>query len=148
MAPEDDFWTRKRKEEEAEERERELEKEREEREGAKRQKLGFFGQPVAEETTGQFDDLLHEATVLIEQLNHLYNQFKTGLLMLPPTEKRSRLNHIMKMLTQAAKPTPATRFKFGSIQASYEAHCARWDKLLQDLESGKIKRTAGPKRGR
>jgi hypothetical protein len=145
MAP-DDFWARKRRQEEEEAEEREKEKEREEREAKKNKLLGVTdgSGKVRADTIG---NLAKEATLLIEQLNHLYNQFRAGVLALPPVEKRSRLNQTMNLLTLAPKATPAERFQFSSVHASYEANCSRWDKMMHDIESGKIKKTAGPKRG-
>jgi hypothetical protein len=141
----DDFWARKRKQEEEEAAELELSKERAARESAKQKKLGL-SKAAVEPTAGRFEDLIQEAPILIEQLNHLYNQFRTGLLTLPPNEKRGRLAHIIKMLIIAPKPTPTNRFQFSSVLASYDSHCLRWDKMLSDLESGKIKRVTGSKR--
>lgn len=145
----DDLWSRKRREEEEEEREREEAKERAEREAKAKVKLGLTTSFSRSETVSDsFDNLVREAPILIEQLNHLYTQFAAGVLSMPPREVRSRLDHMLILLTSAHKPTPASRFRFQGIQASYASHCARWDKLLHDVESGKIRRIAGPKNAR
>jgi hypothetical protein len=134
MAP-DDFWTRKRREEEKEE----AEKERAEFEAKSRKKLGLAG-PSSAPVSAQFSDLVREIPTVIEQLNHLYSQFISGVVNLPPREVRGRLDQMMVLLTNMAKPTPASRFHFQSVQSSYVTHCERWDKMMRGLESGKVKR--------
>jgi hypothetical protein len=145
MAP-DDFWARKRREEEKAEEERARELERAGREESRNKKLGL-NRTAAPTGPAPFAEQVKEATVLIEQLNHLYNQFKTGVMALPPSEKRARLAHLVTQMIQAPKTTPSDRFQFASLHATYEAHVSKWDKLIHDLETGKIKRFTGPKRG-
>jgi hypothetical protein len=146
MAP-DDFWTRKRREEEKEQREAE---ERADEEARKKKAAAASGRPVSpsSDTSGalSFDELLRRATVLIDQLEHLYRQFTVGVLARPPVEERSRLDGMITQMTHATKGSTADRFKFSGVLQSYNTHKARWDKLLADVESGKIKRVAGPKK--
>ena len=85
---------------------------------------------------------------LIAQVNSLYNQFVAGAETRPPLERRKQLDEIMAALQGFSKPTPAYQFRYTTLNASYLTHRDRWDKLIMDLESGKIKRTAGPKSGR
>jgi hypothetical protein len=145
MAP-DDFWSRKRREEEKEEREAEERAEEEER---KRKQAARTGKPVqSSDDSGAlpFDELLRRASVLIDQLEHLYRQFAVGVLARPPVEERSRLDQLMTHLSHTQKASTTDRFKFSGVLQSYTTHKSRWDKLLADVESGKIKRVAGPKR--
>jgi hypothetical protein len=135
----DDLWARKRREEEEEARELESAKERADQQAKSNKKLGFTG-TVATPISNQFAELIREAPILIEQLNHLYQQFINGVLSLPPREVRARLDHMMVVLMNDAKPTPTSRFQFSAVQASYASHCERWDKMLRGLESGKLKR--------
>jgi hypothetical protein len=53
---------------------------------------------------------------------------------------------MITQMTHATKASTADRFKFSGVLQSYNTHKARWDKLLADVESGKIKRVAGPKK--
>jgi hypothetical protein len=145
MVP-DDFWSRKRREEEKEEREAEERADAEER---RRKLAALKGRPaeVAEDSGAiPFDEQLRRATVLIDQLEHLYRQFAVGVLMRPPVEERSRLDQMMTHISHAPKASTTDRFRFSGVLQSYTTHKSRWDKLLADIESGKIKRVAGPKR--
>jgi hypothetical protein len=141
----DDFWTRRRKEEEREEEEA---RERAEMEALKRKQSPAVGAKTAEKPLPtQFDELIKRAPVLIDQLEHLYRQFVAGVLSRPPVEERARLDQLLAQLTLSGKSTAADRFRFSSILQTYNTHKGRWDKLLSDVETGKIKRVAGPRKG-
>ncbi|MFL5813111.1 MAG: hypothetical protein ACJ763_05995 [Bdellovibrionia bacterium] len=146
MAP-DDFWSRKRREEEKEQREAE---ERADEEARKKKHASTTapGRAASTDSSGalSFDELLRRATVLIDQLEHLYRQFTVGILARPPVEERARLDGMITQMTHATKGSTADRFKFSGVLQSYNTHKQRWDKLLADVESGKIKRVAGPKK--
>jgi hypothetical protein len=85
---------------------------------------------------------------MIEQLNNLYNQYIAGVDTHPPIERRKQLDQMMALLQGMAKPGPAYQFRYMTLNASYVTHRERWDRLMKDLESGKLKRIAGPKRNR
>lgn len=86
------------------------------------------------------------AEPMIEQLNNLYNQYVAGVDTHPPHERRKQLDQIMALLQGMAKPGPAYQFRYMTLNASYVTHRERWDRLMKDLETGRIKRVAGPKR--
>ena len=140
MAQEDDIWKRRRQREE--EREREAEEER----LAKLKKEEQTGRVIDSQIVEKFDELIRRAPIMIDQLEHLYHQYAVGLLSRPPVEERARLDMVMVTLYNLPKPTPSDRFRFSSINSSYGSHKSRWEKLLADIESGKIKRVTGPKR--
>lgn len=95
-------------------------------------------------STEKLRELLDRAGPMIDQLNNLYNQYIAGALQTPPLERRNQLDSIISTVTVMAKPTKALRFKFNTIQGKYIIYRDRWDKRMKDLESGKIKRIAGP----
>jgi hypothetical protein len=68
----------------------------------------------------KFDELITRAEPIIEQLNHLYQ-------MMP-------------------KSTPAAQFRYSSLQAQYTTYKERWEKMMKDLEAGKLKRIVGLKK--
>lgn len=94
----------------------------------------------------KFDELMQRSDTMIDQLNNLYNMFASGAERIPPTERRKQLDQNMLTLQAMSKPTPAMQFKFSNMQSRYSTHCERWDKLMRDIENGKIKRTVGPLR--
>lgn len=141
MASEDEWKRRREREKELEEREKE---DREEAE--KRQKQNIPGKQSAFHgglPTEKLDEYIQRATVLIEQLNSLYHMYITGIEKLPPLEKRNQLDQIMVALTSAPKPTPSLLFKCNNIISTYSTHKERWDKMMKDLENGKLKRSIG-----
>ena len=101
-----------------------------------------------EDYTKKLDELLNRAEPLIFQVNGSYNQYAAGVEIRPPIERATQLEQMMTTLMLMAKPTPAYRFRFQNVQATYNTYKKRWDKLVQDLDSGKIKRFAGPQRKR
>jgi hypothetical protein len=92
----------------------------------------------------KLDDLLLRADPLIEQLNNLYNIYVSGAEQIPPTERRKNIDQIMVTLQMISKPTPGALYKYTAIHAKYESYRNRWDKMMKDLESGKLKRRVGP----
>jgi hypothetical protein len=98
------------------------------------------------EGSAKIDALLRTAEPLIEQVNTLYRQFIGGAESLPPNERRKQLEKIMESLQQIPKPTATSKFRVASLNTRYLTYKDRWDRLMKDLEAGRIKRTVGPKR--
>lgn len=95
----------------------------------------------------KLNELLERAEPLIMSVNSSFNQYAAGVEVRPPSERLAQLDQMMNTLMLMAKPTPAYRFRYQNIQATYSTYKKRWEKMMQDLESGKIKRFAGPRRG-
>lgn len=135
-------------------KQRELEDEEEQRKQEARSTPGGAGSGRSSGNTSRTGDaetdklleLFQRAEPLIEQLNSLYNQYIAGVESRPPRERRKQLDQIMAALQGLAKPTPSYQFRYTTLNASYFTHRDRWDRMCKDLESGKIKRVAGPKR--
>jgi hypothetical protein len=49
-------------------------------------------------------------------------------------------------LINLPKPTQAAQFLFNSTVSKFNSHKDRWDRLMRDLEAGKIKRLGQGKR--
>jgi hypothetical protein len=88
----------------------------------------------------QFLVHLEKAETLIDQVNGLYNQYLSGIETKPPIERRKVLEQLMGQLQSMPKPTSTQQFRFNSLNASYLTHRDRWDRMLRDIESGKIVR--------
>lgn len=145
MARDDDPWKRFRDRDE--EREREAQEEAERR--ASRSGPGSRVEPMSgggEEIAAKADDIIGKVPILLEQLEHLYRQYATGVLERPPVEERKRLDQMMVTLFNLPKATPAERFRFATINGAYTTYKARWDKLLMNIEKGVIKRVVGKHR--
>jgi hypothetical protein len=142
----DDFWSRKRKEEEEEERRALEDREREEAMQKKRRaQAGASGAPTTEDMargpeSERLDSLILQAGPLIEQVNQLYIRYGTGEQSRPPLEQRQRLDTMIILMQNLAKHTPSDRFRFSTVNQSYATHRSRWEKLLQDIETGKVRR--------
>lgn len=145
MAREDDPWKRFRDRDEEREREAMEEAERRgSRPGAGAGPEPFLGGGA--EIAAKADDITKKIPILLEQLEHLYRQYATGVLERPPVEERKRLDQMMVTLFNLPKATPADRFRYATVNGAYTTYKARWDKLLMDIEKGVIKRIVGKRR--
>ena len=131
--------------------EREREREQEEgaessKEKARRESKANYVPEVVQSVEGdRLHALVERAEPLIEQLNNLYASYIAGVDKIPPTERRKQLDQTMTALQLSAKPTRALAFRIDGLQSKYISYRDRWDKLMKDLESGKIKRRPGQK---
>jgi hypothetical protein len=98
-------------------------------------------------STEKLIELFERAEPMIEQLNNLYQQYVVGVESRPPIERRKQLDQVMMTLQIMGKPMTSHQFRFNTLNARYLTHRDRWDRLMKELESGKIKRVTGPKRG-
>ncbi len=91
----------------------------------------------------KFEELILRAGPLIDQVNGLYNQYIAGVESRPPLERRKQLDQVMLTLQAMSKPTSAAQFRYTNLNSSYMAHKDRWDRMMKDLETGKLKRRVG-----
>lgn len=96
----------------------------------------------------KLDEMLDRVEPLILSVNSSYSQYAAGVEVRAPIERRVQLDQMMNTLMLMAKPTPAYRFRYQNVQGMYNSYKKRWEKILQDLEDGKIKRFAGPQKKR
>jgi len=131
-------------------RRREREDEEEAAQQAKKASVGEGGKVGLPGSIGgdseQLASLIERAEPLIEQLNNLYNQYIVGAEQRPPLERRKQLDQLMMTVQMMGKPTPTMQFRASTLTQRYTVNRERWDKMIKDLESGKIKRLVGPKR--
>ena len=88
----------------------------------------------------QLDTMLLQAEPLIEQVNSLYNQYLAGVERAPPIERRKLLEQLMAAILATPKPTQSYQFRANGTNSKYLTYRDRWDRMMKDLESGKIKR--------
>jgi hypothetical protein len=95
----------------------------------------------------RLENAIESTRTLIDQLNNLFNMYVAGVEERLPIEKRKLLDKTMEQLTATPKTSSASLFRFNSLLAHYNTYKDRWDRMLRDLESGKIvRRRAGGKR--
>jgi hypothetical protein len=125
----------------------EKENEREEetsKEAARRESKGIQAPTAPQGVEG--DRLLaamDRADPMIEQLNNLYAAYIAGADRIPPTERRKQLDQLITTIQMSAKPTRALAFRADGLVSKFNTYRDRWDKLMKDLESGKITRRGG-----
>jgi hypothetical protein len=94
------------------------------------------------------DELILRAEPMIDQIQGLYNQYLSGIEKHPPNERRKQLEQLMYTLQLVSKPTAGLQFRYQTLNAKYVSYRERWDKVLKDLEDGKIKRRIAGSGGR
>jgi hypothetical protein len=146
MAAEDEDEIRRRQREREDEREAQEREERQKKTSRGGSRGGGDLSTQREALSEKLEDLLLRAEPLLEQVNHLYSIYLAGAEQYPPIERRKTLDGLMVSLQMISKPTPAALYKYTAIAARYESYRNRWDKLLRDLENGKIQRR-GPASG-
>jgi hypothetical protein len=75
---------------------------------------------------------IHDAEVLVEQVNQLYQLFFSGVERLPPTPKRERLEALITRLNTAPKLTPAIRFRVQNLQQRFQVYRDKWERSLKN----------------
>lgn len=88
-------------------------------------------------------ELIDRADTLINQLNNLYSMYISGAEKTPPIERRKTLDQMMVTITYTGKPTQALLFQCNNLVSRYTVHKERWDKMVKNLESGKLKKRMG-----
>lgn len=84
--------------------------------------------------------LIEQVDPLMDRIHTLYNQYLSGAEKSPPNTLREQLEKMIQSITASSKPTASLRFQASSVQSKYTTYRERWDKLLRDLEAGRIKR--------
>ena len=148
MARDDqDDWKRRREREDERDAQEEEEKRRKSG-GFENQKSSSSGKPgasgldavVTKQDSDKVSDLLLRAEPMIEQLNNLYRMYAVGVDSIPPHERRKQLDTLMLSLEMTPKLTATLLFKYNSIASRYRTYKEKWDKMMKDIESGKVKR--------
>jgi hypothetical protein len=128
------------------EREREDERDAEERAIRQARASGVSASEANKIVGDKFTELILRVEPMMEQLNNLYNMFVSGMEKVAPIEKRKQLDQMMLNIQNMPKYNPSQLFKSNNIHSKYVSYRDRWDKLMRDLEDGKIKRAIGVRR--
>ena len=80
----------------------------------------------------------------LKRLESEYHMYFAGRLSRPPWEARKRVETLVKQCERAHIPNYASRFRFQSLQARFNAFVELWDRALRAREEGR----PGPFTGR
>jgi len=93
-------------------------------------------EPPQKSDNEKINEIIARITPLIEQVNTLYNQYKTGIEKKPPNERRSLLDDLINQIQNMPKPTPNSRFQAQSLLSKYITYKDRWDRMMKEIEQG------------
>ncbi|MBS1962628.1 MAG: hypothetical protein JST04_10455 [Bdellovibrionales bacterium] len=133
MAKEKDGWARFR--------ERENERVEEERSRLQEEMRKIDPKVKLGETTTTDQvliELLTKCEVMMEQITNLYGMWIQGLERTPPTVQRKHLEDLILKIQAAPKPTANLRFRVNEFHTKYNTYKDKWDRLLKDVEAGKV----------
>lgn len=91
-------------------------------------------------------EMIKKAEVLMEQIQNLYNMYVAGMERIPPNTHRKQLEDIVFRINDAAKTSASLKFRAQQFHAKYQMYKDKWERLIKDIESGKVvlkKRTPG-----
>lgn len=77
---------------------------------------------------------------MIDQVHNLYQMFIAGVERLPPKEKQALIEKSIANLQGNLSQTPATKFRFNTLNTRFLSYKDRWEKMMKNIESGKIKK--------
>jgi hypothetical protein len=83
-------------------------------------------------------ELLAKCETMMEQITNLYGMWIQGMERLPPNVQRGHLNDLILKIQAAPKPTANLRFRVGEFHNRFSTYKDKWDRILKDVESGKI----------
>ncbi|MFH1436161.1 MAG: hypothetical protein ABIJ56_10640 [Pseudomonadota bacterium] len=79
----------------------------------------------------------------LDRLRSLYDQYFRGIERTPPNTLRKDVENRIRALSKIRMKNTALRFKLQVQIQKYTTHLAMWQRMLRDLEEGKIKRGKG-----
>lgn len=144
MAKKDDAWTRFREKEN--DREENLKKELNQALGVDPNESNQpkDGQKATREMRSRETEqnpilkLIARADLMLEQIQHLYNMYVAGVEKTPPLTQRKQIEEMMSKLGGAPKNNQTILFRFNQFQTKYQTYKDRWDRLIKNIESGKV----------
>ncbi len=83
-------------------------------------------------------ELLSKCEVMMEQITNLYGMWIQGMERAPPNERRRHLDDLILKIQAAAKPSANLRFRTAEFYTKFATYRDKWDRVLKDIESGKI----------
>lgn len=114
--------------------------EEDEQEREAKKKKGDYSVQSHQDTNEKLRDMMEQVEAMLPQLDNLYSFYAKGFERRPPLERRKQLDQLIRTMEAMPKNTQTLRYKFSGIQQSYNSHREKWERLLRDIESGKIKR--------
>ena len=91
----------------------------------------------------QYKIALKKLEIQLDRLRSLYDQYFRGIEKMPPNTLKKDVEHRIRALSKIRMKNTAMRFKLQVQIQKYTTHLAMWQRMLRDLEEGKIKRGSG-----
>jgi polyhydroxyalkanoate synthesis regulator protein len=83
-------------------------------------------------------ELLNRCEVMMDQITNLYQMWVQGLERTPPISQRKNLEDLVLKIQAVPRPSTNLKFRVTQFQTKYSTFKDKWDRLLKDVESGKI----------
>ncbi|MCC6157271.1 MAG: hypothetical protein IT350_04405 [Deltaproteobacteria bacterium] len=73
----------------------------------------------------------------IKEIRHEYELYFAGEVRIEPQKMRTELQRVIGKLHNSHIPNTAQRFRFQSLQASFNSYQRLWDRTLLEIEQGR-----------
>ncbi len=73
----------------------------------------------------------------IKEIRHEYELYFTGEVRIEPQKMRTELQRVIGKLHNSHIPNTAQRFRFQSLQATFNSYQRLWDRTLLEIEQGR-----------
>lgn len=83
-------------------------------------------------------ELIGKCEILLEQITNLYGMWIQGFERTPPITQRSHLEDLVLKIRSASQPSANLRFRVAEFQTKFSTYKDKWERILKDVESGKI----------
>jgi hypothetical protein len=83
-------------------------------------------------------ELVTKCEVIMEQITNLYGMWIQGMERTPPIVQRRHLDDLILKIHAAPKPTTNLKFRIAEFHTRHGTFKDKWDRILKDVESGKI----------
>jgi hypothetical protein len=82
--------------------------------------------------------MLSRADLQLEQIQHLYNMYVAGVERTPPHSQRKQIDELFFKMMGVPKNNQTLLFRFNQFQTKFNTYKDRWERLMRDIESGKV----------
>ncbi|MBZ0274068.1 hypothetical protein K8I61_18665 [bacterium] len=79
---------------------------------------------------------LNEIELRTKDLKHEYEQYFAGERRTEPQKDRKKIQEIIRLVTAQHVSNTGTKFRFQSLQATFNAYQRLWDRILVQIENG------------
>jgi hypothetical protein len=91
----------------------------------------------------EYEAKVKDLEIKLDRLRSLYDQYFRGFEKMPPLILKKEVENRIRTLTKVRMKNTALRFRLQVQIQKYSTFLAYWQRMMRELEEGKIKRAKG-----